>query len=69
MHAAGAFARREQARHGGGAAVRIDLDTAHHVVAGRADFHVVLGDVDLGQLLELVIHRRKPLLDLLGGDA
>src|SRR5262249_7565450 len=45
-----------------GTGVRIDLDTAHHVVTGRADFHRFLGDVDLGQLHELVVHRRQPAL-------
>ena len=43
--------------------VRVDLDTAHHVVAGRPDLHRLGGDVDVGQLLELVVHRRQPLAD------
>ena len=47
--------------------VGIDLDPAHHVVAGRADLHRLLGDVDVGQLLELVVHRRQLAHDLLGG--
>ena len=33
---------------------------------GRADLHRLLGDVDVGQLLELVVHRRQPALDGLG---
>ena len=41
----------------------VDLDAAHHVVAGRADLHRLGGDVDVGQLLELVVHRRQPLAD------
>ena len=49
-----------------GRRVGVDLDAAHHVVAGRPDLHRLLGDVDVGQLLELVVHRRQPLADLLG---
>ena len=69
VHAAGALAGGEQPRRGRGAGVGVDLDAAHHVVAGRPDLHLVLGDVDLGQLHELVVHRRQPALDLLGGHA
>ena len=69
VHAAGHLAGREQARaRGRGAGVGVDLDAAHDVVAGRADLHRLLGDVDVGQLLELVVHRRQPLDDLLGGQ-
>ena len=50
-----------------GAGVGVDLDAAHHVVAGRADLHRLLGDVDPGQLHELVVHRRQAPVDLLGG--
>ncbi len=38
-------------------------------MTGWTDFHHVLGDVDLGQLDELVVHRRQPALDLLGRHA
>ena len=48
------------------AGVGVDLDAAHHVVAGRADLHRLRGDVDVGQLLELVVHRRQLLADDLG---
>ena len=68
VHAARALARGEQPGCVGRAGVGIDLDAAHHVVAGRPDFHRLLGDVDLGQLHELVVHRRQPALDLLGGQ-
>jgi hypothetical protein len=37
--------------------------SAHHVVTGRANLHRLLRDVDVGQLLELVVHRRQPSLD------
>ena len=33
----------------------------------RADLHRLLGDVDVGELLELMIHARELLLDVLGG--
>src|SRR5690606_39890349 len=49
-----------------GGAVGVDLDATHDVVAGRADLHRLLGDVDVGQLLELVVHRRQLALDDLG---
>ena len=47
--------------------VGVDLDAAHHVVTGRPDLHRLRGDVDVGQLLELVVHRRQPAPDELGG--
>ena len=49
--------------------VGVDLDAAHHVVAGGPDLHRLGGDVDVGQLLELVVHRRQPLADVLGVTA
>src|SRR5207249_2321417 len=36
-----------------------------HVVRGGADFHWLRGDVDVAQFLELVIHARQLLLDVL----
>ena len=50
------------------AGVRVHLDPAHHVVLGRADLHRLLGDVDVGQLLELVVHGRQLAQDLLGRE-
>src|SRR2546427_94385 len=44
----------------------VDPNAAHHVVAGRTDFHRLGGDVDVGKLLELVVHRRQAALDVLG---
>jgi len=35
-------------------------------VRGRTDFHRGLGDVEIGELLELVIHARQLALDVLG---
>src|SRR5207249_3481602 len=46
--------------------VAIDADAAHDVVRRRADFHRLAGDVDVAQLLELVVHARQLLLDVLG---
>ena len=34
---------------------------------GGADLHGLFGDIDVGQLLELVIHAGQLLLDVLGG--
>ncbi len=72
MHAGRALARGEQPgyrrRRGG----RVDLDAAHDVVTGRADLHRLPGDVDVGQLGELVVHGRQPAADVrrvtTGGD-
>ncbi|GAA3047029.1 hypothetical protein GCM10020000_28850 [Streptomyces olivoverticillatus] len=59
---------REQAGHPGrGGGVRVDLDAAHHVVAGGAHLHGLGGDVDVRELLELVVHRGQLAPDLLGG--
>jgi len=35
-------------------------------MGGGADLHRLLGDVDIGKLLELVIHAGQLLLDVLG---
>ena len=51
-----ALAGREQPRQGGHLAVAVDPDAAHDVVGGRPDLHRRRGDVDVGQLLELVVH-------------
>ncbi len=66
MHAARDLAGREESGYGGGRRVGVDADAAHHVVLGRADLHRLLGDVDTGQLLELVVHRGQALLDVVG---
>ena len=59
------FAGGKQAGHGGHLRVAIHADAAHDVMRRRADFHRFLGDVDVGQLLELMIHARQLLLDVL----
>ena len=69
VHAARALARGEQAGHGGSAGVGVDAHAAHHVVRRRADFHRDGRDVDVGQRLELVVHARQRLADVLGRPA
>ena len=66
VHAARDLARGEQAGDTGRRGVRVHFDAAHHVVTGRAHLHGFGGDVDVGQFLELVPHRRQPAADLLG---
>ena len=61
--------RGEQAGHRRLLGVGVDPDAAHEVVQRRPDLHRLLRDVDLGQLLELVVHRRQLALDDVGGDA
>ncbi len=66
VHAAGDLARGEQSGHTGGRGVGVDLDAAHDVVAGRPHLHRLGRDVDVGEFLELVVHRRQLLGDVLG---
>ena len=40
------------------------LFRSHDVVRRRADFHRLLGNVEVGELLELVIHARQLALDV-----
>ena len=46
--------------------IRIDFHAAHHVVSGGPDLHRHLGDVDIAQLLELVVHAGQLALDMFG---
>ena len=55
--------------HGRGRGLSVDAHAAHDVVAGRADLHRLVGDVDVGQLHELLVHRRQPALDVVGDAA
>src|SRR5438270_3998160 len=63
VHATGDLTGGEQTAHRGYRCVRVDLHATHYVVAGRSDLHGFGGDVDVGQFLELVIHRGKSLGD------
>ena len=66
MEPGGGLAGRVQSWHGGRLGVRVDTDTAHGVVRRRADFHRLLGDVEPGELLELVVHAGQLALDVFG---
>ena len=66
MQARGHFAGREQTGQRGHLRIAIHADAAHHVVRGGADFHRLLRDVDVGELLELVVHAGQLALDVLG---
>ena len=68
VHPAGDLARGEQAGHGRRAGLGVDPDPAHDVVRRRADLHRPRRDVDVGQLLELVVHRRQLAPDVLGRE-
>ena len=43
------------------------MNAAHDVMRCRSHFHRLLRDIDIGQLLELVIHARQLALDVIGG--
>src|ERR1043165_2356057 len=65
VEARGDLARGEEAGDGGHLRIAIDLDAAHDVVGGGADFHGFLGDIDAGEGDELVVHGGELLLDVL----
>src|SRR5579871_2583087 len=67
MQTRSAFAGCEQARDRGHLGFGIDFDAAHHVVHGGSDFHGLLSDIDIGQLLELMVHAGQLALDVLNG--
>ena len=69
VHPARHLAGGEEAGHGGRLGVGVHPDPAHHVVAGRAHLHGLGGDVDAGQLHELVVHGGQPAPDVLGRAA
>ena len=69
MHARRDLARRVQPGHRRGFRIRVDADAAHDVVKRRTDLHLLLRDVDIGQFLELVVHRRQAAPDVLGRPA
>ena len=67
VEAGGGLAGGKQARHRGHLRVAVHANPAHRVVRRRPDLHRLLGDVEVGQLLELVVHARQLPLDVLGG--
>jgi hypothetical protein len=68
VHTGGAFSSREKALDARLLRLGVDSDAAHRVVRRRPDLHRLLGDVDVAELFELVIHRRKLALDVLGAS-
>src|SRR5579864_577031 len=60
------LSRCKQACHVGHLGISVNLDTSHHVVGRRTNFHRLLGNVNVGKLLELVIHTGQLLLYMLG---
>ena len=59
------FSRREKPGHGGHLRIAIDADSAHHVMRRGTHFHRLFRDVQIGELLELVIHAGQLALDVL----
>src|SRR5260370_29523801 len=57
--------RCKQASHVRHLRISVHLDASHHVVGRRTHFHRLLGNVDVGKLLELVIHAGQLLLYML----
>ena len=62
------LAGRIQARHAREPVIGSHPDAAHRVVHRRADLHRAGRDVDVGELLELLIHRRQLAAHALGGQ-
>src|SRR6266568_4707599 len=63
----GGFAGGKKTWNGGLGGFGIHANAAHHIVAGRPDFHRAFGDVHVGQFLELVIHAGEFLLHVFSG--
>ena len=64
VHAARHLTGRVQAGYRRRAGVGFDPDPAHDVVGGRSDLHRTGRDVDVGELLELLVHRGQLALDV-----
>ncbi len=69
MHASRRLTGGVEAGNRRGLGVGLYADPTHGVVAGRTDLHGRRCDVDIGQLLELVVHGRQEPTDLLGRAA
>ena len=67
MQSRGGFACRKKPAHRGLAGLRIDANSAHHIVAGRPDFHRPSRNIHVSQFFELVVHAGQFLLHVLGG--
>ena len=66
MEAGGDLAGGVQPGHRRCLGLGVDADPAHHVVARRPDLHRLLGDVDVGQFAELVVHAGQAPRDVFG---
>ena len=66
MHAARNLTGGKQSGHVRFLRFGIDPYPSHHVVTRRADLHGFLGDVDVGELPELVVHGGEPPPDVVG---
>src|SRR5262245_1315303 len=64
MESTTALTSSEQAGNGRHLSLRMNTDAAHDVVHRRSNFHRSCGDVDIGELLELMVHARQLLLDV-----
>src|ERR1700758_4561475 len=56
METRSALTRGKQTGNIGHLRIGVDADATHHVVSRGSNFHRLLRDVDVRQLLELVIH-------------
>ena len=65
MQTGGAFTCRKKPGNIRCLRLAVHADAAHRVMRGRADFHRFLGDVEIRQLHELMIHGGQLLLDML----
>ncbi len=61
------FSRGKQPGYVRHLGIGIHPDSAHHIVGRGPNFHGLPGDIDIGQLLELVIHAGQLLFDMFGG--
>src|SRR5436309_15276733 len=64
MESTTAFTSSEQAGNSRHLSLRMNTDAAHDVVHRRSNLHRSCGDVDIGELLELMVHARQLLLDV-----
>src|SRR5947199_4872014 len=64
MESTTAFTSSEQAGNSRHLSLRMNTDAAHDVVHCRSNLHRSCGDVDIGELLELMVHARQLLLDV-----
>ena len=69
MHSSCGLTGRVEAYDRGGLAVGLHADASHRVMAGGAHLHRGRRDVDVGELLELVVHGGQQAANLLGSTA